>query len=85
MIEGLFQPAHLILILVIVLIVFGPGKLPEIGSALGKSIREFRDSTKDNPTQAQVAAKDEVTEKPASPAAPTSTTNTTTTSPNKTV
>lgn len=48
MIEGLFQPTHLILILVIVLIVFGPGKLPEIGSALGKSIREFRSSTRDD-------------------------------------
>jgi len=45
MFEGLFQPAHLILILVIVLIVFGPGKLPEIGAALGKGIREFKRST----------------------------------------
>jgi TatA/E family protein of Tat protein translocase len=33
---------ELILILVIALIVFGPGKLPEIGGALGKGIREFR-------------------------------------------
>src|SRR5205823_2356524 len=47
MIEGLFQPTHLILILIIVLIVFGPGKLPEIGSALGKSIREFRTTARD--------------------------------------
>lgn len=35
-------PAEIILILIIALIVFGPGKLPEIGSALGRSIREFR-------------------------------------------
>jgi TatA/E family protein of Tat protein translocase len=42
MFEGLAQPMHLILILVIVLIVFGPGKLPELGEGLGKSIREFR-------------------------------------------
>ncbi|MBI4318215.1 MAG: twin-arginine translocase TatA/TatE family subunit [Chloroflexi bacterium] len=35
-------PGELILILVIALIVFGPGKLPEVGSALGKGIREFR-------------------------------------------
>lgn len=48
MIEGLFQPMHLVIILVIVLIVFGPGKLPEIGSAVGKSIREFRSSTKED-------------------------------------
>ena len=40
--EGLFQPMHLILILVVVLIIFGPGKLPEIGEGLGKSIRSFK-------------------------------------------
>ena len=45
MFEGLFQPMHLILILIIVLVVFGPGKLPEIGGALGKGIREFKRST----------------------------------------
>lgn len=33
---------ELILVLVIALIVFGPGKLPEIGGAIGKSFREFR-------------------------------------------
>ncbi len=44
MFEGLLQPTHLILILAIALVVFGPGKLPEMGSALGKSIREFRNS-----------------------------------------
>jgi sec-independent protein translocase protein TatA len=42
MLEGLFQPMHMIVILAIVLIVFGPGKLPEIGAGLGKSIREFK-------------------------------------------
>lgn len=47
MFEGLFQPVHLILILVIVLILFGPGKLPEIGKGLGKSIREFKKATSD--------------------------------------
>ncbi len=44
---GLLQPMHLIIILAIVLIIFGPGKLPDIGSSLGKSIREFREATKD--------------------------------------
>jgi sec-independent protein translocase protein TatA len=42
MFEGLFQPMHLIIILVIALIIFGPGKLPEIGKGLGKTIREFK-------------------------------------------
>ena len=40
--RGLFQPMHLLLILVIVLIIFGPGKLPEIGEGLGRSIRGFK-------------------------------------------
>ena len=44
MFEGLFQPMHLLLILVIALIVFGPGKLGDIGGQLGKSIREFKKS-----------------------------------------
>ena len=38
---------ELILILVIALVVFGPKKLPEIRKALGKSIKEFRNSTSD--------------------------------------
>ena len=38
---GLGVP-ELIVILVVALLVFGPGKLPEIGSALGRSIRDFR-------------------------------------------
>ncbi len=42
MFEGLFQPMHLILILIIALVIFGPGKLPELGKGLGKSIREFK-------------------------------------------
>ncbi len=35
---------ELIVILIIALVVFGPGKLPEIGSALGKGIRDFKKS-----------------------------------------
>ena len=40
----MFQPTHLIFILLIVLILFGPGKLPELGKGLGKGIREFKDA-----------------------------------------
>ncbi len=36
---------ELILILVIALIIFGPGKLPEVGKAIGKSVREFKKAT----------------------------------------
>jgi sec-independent protein translocase protein TatA len=35
-------PMELILLLVIILIIFGPGRLPDIGNAVGKGIREFR-------------------------------------------
>ncbi|HLK11100.1 MAG TPA: twin-arginine translocase TatA/TatE family subunit [Candidatus Binatia bacterium] len=42
MFEGLVQPMHLLLVLVITLLVFGPGKLPEIGKGLGEAIRDFR-------------------------------------------
>ncbi len=41
------SPVHLILILVIALIVVGPGKLPEVGGALGKTIKEFRKAASD--------------------------------------
>ena len=44
--EGLLQPMHLVFILLIVLILFGPGKLPELGKGLGKGIREFKDALK---------------------------------------
>ena len=37
----------LILILVLALIIFGPSKLPEIGRAFGKTLREFKNATKD--------------------------------------
>ncbi len=40
-------PTELIIVLVIVVIVFGVGKLPEVGGALGKGIKEFRSATKD--------------------------------------
>jgi sec-independent protein translocase protein TatA len=38
---------ELIIILVIIVLIFGVGKLPEVGSALGKGIREFRSATDD--------------------------------------
>ncbi|MDR3089046.1 MAG: twin-arginine translocase TatA/TatE family subunit [Desulfobulbaceae bacterium] len=42
---GLGMP-ELLVILVIVVIIFGAGKLPEIGAGLGKGIRNFKDATK---------------------------------------
>ena len=40
---------ELIIVLVIVMIVFGVGRLPEVGGALGKAIREFRKTQSDKP------------------------------------
>jgi sec-independent protein translocase protein TatA len=40
-------PLELIIVLVIALLVLGPGKLPEVGASLGKSIREFRKASSD--------------------------------------
>ncbi len=37
--------SELVLILVIALVVFGPGKLPEVGKAIGKGIQEFKRAT----------------------------------------
>jgi sec-independent protein translocase protein TatA len=48
--EGLLQPTHLFFILLIVLIIFGPGKLPELGRGLGKGIREFKDAVRTGST-----------------------------------
>jgi sec-independent protein translocase protein TatA len=42
MFEGLLQPMHLLAILVIALLVFGPKKLPELGKGLGDGIRSFK-------------------------------------------
>ncbi len=46
MIGGIGMP-ELIIILVIILIIFGAGKLPEIGAGLGKGIKNFKKATKE--------------------------------------
>ena len=47
MLEGLFQPMHLLVIFFIALLVFGPKKLPELGKGLGEGIRALKDGMKD--------------------------------------
>ncbi len=51
MFGGALQPFHLIVILVLALIVFGPGKLSNLGGSLGKSVRDFRSAIKDEPDE----------------------------------
>jgi sec-independent protein translocase protein TatA len=42
MIEGLFQPMHLVIIVAIALFFFGPQKLPELGKGIAQGIRSFK-------------------------------------------
>ena len=44
MFTGILQPTHLIILLGVVLILFGPKRLPDAGRALGQGLREFKDS-----------------------------------------
>ena len=57
---------ELIIILVIALLVLGPGKLPEVGASIGKSLREFRKASSD----VQEAAKVDLSVAPTPPPAP---------------
>jgi sec-independent protein translocase protein TatA len=61
-------PVEIGLILVVILIIFGAGKLPQVGSAIGKSIREFRKASrgdyeeiKSEDSKAQTRVVDKVT------------------------
>ena len=63
-------PGELILILVIALVIIGPGRLPDVGAALGKSIREFRKASTD---MAEATKIDTSPLPPAAPAAPVAT------------
>jgi sec-independent protein translocase protein TatA len=47
MLEGLFQPMHLLMIFGIALLVFGSKKLPELGKGIGDGIRGFKSAMKD--------------------------------------
>lgn len=57
-------PTELILIMALVLIIFGAGKLPQVFGSLGKGIKEFREASEE-PTAVTVAVKDEKTTTPA--------------------
>lgn len=76
---GALQPMHLLLILAIVLVVFGAGKLSQVGGALGQSVREFKTSVADPEDEKQnalPAGTVKVEERPAptvAPQAPTAT------------
>jgi sec-independent protein translocase protein TatA len=55
---GFVTPTVAVIVLIIALIIFGPGKLPELGKGLGRGIKEFKDAT-----EFDIAEKPNVTEK----------------------
>lgn len=58
MFEGLLQPMHLIVILFIALLVFGPSKLSDLGKGLGDGIKNFKKAVSDDPEPTTVAKKE---------------------------
>jgi sec-independent protein translocase protein TatA len=44
MFEGILQPMHLLVILAVAVLIFGPKKLPELGKSLGEGIRGFKET-----------------------------------------
>ena len=52
-IVGLVTPTAAIVLLVIALLIFGPGKLPELGKSLGKGIKEFKSATNEEEEKAK--------------------------------
>jgi sec-independent protein translocase protein TatA len=65
------HPAFLIVLLIIVLIIFGPGKLPELGGAAGRMMREFRKTSSEitDELKSSVAEKEPGQEAPKEPVA----------------
>lgn len=48
---GMITPTVAVVLLLIALVIFGPGKLPELGKSLGKGIKEFKEATNDEPVK----------------------------------
>lgn len=58
------MPIHwfwIVALLVVVLIIFGPGRLPELGAGLGRAMREFRKATSEITNEVTAATKPEPT------------------------
>ena len=61
---GLLTPTVAVVVLVIALIIFGPGKLPELGKSLGRGIKEFKSATDDE--EKKVIEEPKIEDKPKS-------------------
>jgi len=68
MFEGILQPAHLLVIFAVVLMMFGPKRLPEVGKGIGEAIQGFRESMRgegeDDPDQLKSRPDDQPALKP---------------------
>jgi sec-independent protein translocase protein TatA len=67
MVTGILSPVHVAFLVVIVVLLFGAKRLPELGSSLGSGLRDFKQSLEGKDAHAQVAAADQP--RPSPPAA----------------
>ncbi|MGB2953705.1 MAG: twin-arginine translocase TatA/TatE family subunit [Gaiellaceae bacterium] len=56
MYTGLFSPWHIAILVLVILLVFGPKRLPEMGRSLGRGMREFKDSISGAPAGSEERA-----------------------------
>lgn len=55
----LFAPSHLLILLLIILVIFGPSKLGDVGGAMGKAIRDFKKAMNEDDSAKTVAKSEE--------------------------
>jgi sec-independent protein translocase protein TatA len=67
-------PAEIIILLVIVLLIFGPKRLPDLGRSLGRGMREFKDSVTGKDEEKQLEQQPAEHAAPVAPPAPVATT-----------
>jgi sec-independent protein translocase protein TatA len=66
--EGIFSPMHLLIVLVIVILLFGAKKLPELGKGLGSGIKEFKKGVSELHSDAEDEPATPVAAQPSAPA-----------------
>ncbi len=68
MFSGTFQPIHWLLVILVAVVIFGPGKLGQLGANLGKSIRDFKDALSEKDVTPAPPAQPAATQVPPQPA-----------------